>query len=128
LREGALHELARLLRRERRYREAAQAWRELLGTGQGRSRAARDAVEALAIHHEHRERDLPTARELAVRSLRSEDDLRRREAVRHRLARLDRKLASRRALGEPERPPLLDGSIGGESPSFRTSERSRDAG
>jgi hypothetical protein len=108
VREDALHELARLLRRGRRHREAAQAWRELLGMGQGRSRAARDAIEALAIHHEHRDRDLATARDLALRSLRAEDSLRRREAVRYRLARLERKIAARGSRGRLEMPRLLD--------------------
>ena len=54
------------------------------------------AVEALAIHLEHRDRDLETARDLAMFALkeRSEEgrDDRRAEGYRHRLARLERKL------------------------------------
>ena len=94
LREEALHGLALLLRRQRRFAEAARAWRDLVALGHGRSRTAREAVEALAIHHEHRDRDLAAARALALKALHSADDLRRREAVRHRLARIDRKIAS----------------------------------
>jgi maltooligosyltrehalose synthase len=54
------------------------------------------AVEALAIHHEHRERDLASAREMALFALR-EGDARRAEGIRHRIARLERKLAGRAA-------------------------------
>jgi hypothetical protein len=50
------------------------------------------AVEALAIHHEHRERDFAGARELALTSLEDATE-RRAGSVRHRIARLDRKLA-----------------------------------
>jgi uncharacterized protein YprB with RNaseH-like and TPR domain len=92
-REDARHALARLLRRARRFREAAAVWRDVVAHGVGRSEAVRDAVEALAVHHEHRERDLAQARSLALRALQSERDSRRRAAVTYRLARLDRKLA-----------------------------------
>ena len=51
------------------------------------------AVEALAIHQEHRERDLTAARELALFALDEGVDGRRADSYRHRLARLDRKLA-----------------------------------
>jgi len=101
VREDAMHQLALLLRRQRRHDEAARVWQDLLAFGHGVSAAAREAVEALAIHHEHRARDLQRARELAARALQAERDPRRRDAVRHRLARLDRKLADLR------RPPAL---------------------
>jgi tetratricopeptide (TPR) repeat protein len=109
-REEALHGLALLLRRQRRFGEAAATWRDLLALGHGRSRAAREAVEALAVHHEHRECDLAVAREFAMRALRSGDDLRHREAVRHRLARIDRKIDRKIASRGSRRPspaPLL---------------------
>ena len=51
------------------------------------------AVEALAIHQEHRAKDLAGARELALTSL--DECAARPESVRHRLARLDRKLAKK---------------------------------
>ena len=53
------------------------------------------ATEALAVHHEHRERDLEGARELALRLL-DDETFEERGRARHRLARLDRKLAARR--------------------------------
>jgi len=53
------------------------------------------AVEALAIHREHRERDYEGARELTLQLLEMEDAGLgvRADARRHRLARLERKLA-----------------------------------
>jgi hypothetical protein len=51
------------------------------------------AVEALAIHHEHRARDLAGARELALAAL--DEAGARSDAVRYRLARLDRKLSKK---------------------------------
>ena len=104
--EEAWHRLAKLLRRQRRFEEAALAWRELLSLGRRGSMAAREAVHALAVHHEHRIGDLARARALALRALASEVDSRRRDAVRHRLARLDRKLACQPAT-IPLAAPLL---------------------
>ncbi len=88
-------------RRERRFAEAADAWRAILTlTGSRASRrwpqaaALRQiAVEALAIHHEHRDRNLHTARELAQSGLEEGPDTRRADGYRHRLARLERKIA-----------------------------------
>jgi hypothetical protein len=54
---------------------------------------AREATEALAIHHEHRLRDLPAARTFALQSLESGPGRAWTESVRHRLARLERKIA-----------------------------------
>jgi hypothetical protein len=53
---------------------------------------AREATEALAIHHEHRIRDLDRARAFALRSLEALPAPARVRAVQHRLARLERKL------------------------------------
>lgn len=103
-REDALHAYALLLRRSRRHREAAAVWQRLLAEGIGRTAAVREAVEALAVHHEHRERDLARAKGLALRALSTERDPRRQEAVRYRLARLERKLARSRP---PETQPSL---------------------
>ncbi|MGE3841746.1 MAG: ribonuclease H-like domain-containing protein [Vicinamibacterales bacterium] len=95
LREQSLHALARLLRRLRRFREAALVWQQLLDVGTGRTPAVKEAVDALAVHHEHRERDLLRAKTLALRALQQERDPRKRDRVSYRLARLDRKLADR---------------------------------
>lgn len=104
-REQALVSLARLLRRQRRFGEAAEAWRAIVRGAIGRSPAVREAIEALAIHHEHRDRNLQAARALALEALAAERDARRRDAVAWRLARLDRKLARSAAASHPR---LLD--------------------
>ncbi len=99
----ALRSLALLERRERRFEVAAACWRRLLEVRACPPHLAREAAEALAIHAEHRARDLTAARSFALRSL---DVSARRgwnDAVRHRLARLDRKLS-----GEPGQAPLMD--------------------
>lgn len=96
----ALYRLAVRLRRDRRFADAAAAWRELIELTEPRAmrrgqlgELRKVAVEALAIHQEHREKDLIGARELALASL--EESGVRAENVRHRLARLDRKLSKR---------------------------------
>ena len=101
IRAEALFHLAVRLRRDRRFIEAAEIWHELLEFTAPRSmrfgrlaELRRVAVEALAIHREHRAKDLAGARELAFASL-EESAGRRAEGVRHRIARLDRKLARR---------------------------------
>jgi uncharacterized protein YprB with RNaseH-like and TPR domain len=89
----ALRALAVLDRRSRRYDDAAAAWRRLLALRACPPRFMQEASEALAVHHEHRERDLHLARDLAQKSLRFATSGSRATAVRHRLTRLDRKLA-----------------------------------
>jgi uncharacterized protein YprB with RNaseH-like and TPR domain len=102
VRGEALSRLAIACRRARRFAEAADHWRAIVAMTEPRSVRRRGAlgelrhcaVEALAIHHEHRDRDLMSARELALFAL-EEGDASRADAVRHRLARLDRKIARR---------------------------------
>ena len=96
--DSALHadawrSYAVLSRRQRRYREAAEAWRSVLALPDCPPAIAREALEALAVHHEHRVRDISAARTFALQSLSCESTASRREATRHRLTRLDRKLA-----------------------------------
>ena len=91
----ALRAYALLLRRGRRYDAAADAWSRLLELPQCPPIMAREASEALAVHHEHRARDLEQARRFAVQSLQFEISEGRQAAIRHRLARIDRKI------GEP---------------------------
>jgi hypothetical protein len=100
VRAEALYRLGVRLRRERRFEEAASMWRELIELTEPRSvrrgllgDLRQVAVEALAIHQEHRAKDLAGARELALTSL--EESAGRTEKVRHRLDRLDRKLAKK---------------------------------
>jgi uncharacterized protein len=104
IRAEALYRLALWHRRERRFAEAAAIWRDVLELTEPRGvrrmigmRALRRfAAEALAVHHEHRDRDLDSARELALFALEeAEADGRVADGVRHRLARLDRKIAKK---------------------------------
>jgi uncharacterized protein YprB with RNaseH-like and TPR domain len=95
LRADALRASAILLRRLRRYQEAAAAWRELLGMRGCPPGYGREATEALAVHHEHRVRDLEAARGFALQALPLQATAARQEAVKYRLARIDRKLGAR---------------------------------
>jgi hypothetical protein len=92
----ALRGLAALLRRARDYQHAAACWRRLIDLDECPSAVAREAAEALAIHHEHRVRDLEAARQFALRSLKETERTPRWVAgVRYRMARIDRKLSGR---------------------------------
>jgi DNA polymerase III epsilon subunit-like protein len=101
VRGEALYRLGLRLRRDRRFDEAAAVWHDVLRLTEPRHVRRRlaglrkFATEALAIHHEHRDGDLTTARELALFALQETDDD-AAEGLRHRLARLDRKLAKKR--------------------------------
>jgi uncharacterized protein YprB with RNaseH-like and TPR domain len=93
VRRQALARLAYILRREARFDEAADAWHRVLSLAEPESYDAleRRAVEALAIHHEHRARDLASARRYA-QALRSAVTGQARADADHRLVRIDRKL------------------------------------
>ena len=76
IRAEALYRLGVRLRRDRRFVDAAAIWRELIEFTAPRSMRRgllgdlrQVAVEALAIHQEHRAKDLAGARELALASL-----------------------------------------------------------
>ena len=98
----ALYRLALRHRRERRFEQAAAIWRQVIELTEprgvrrvaGLAELRQFAAEALAIHHEHRDRDLESAREIALFAL-EEAAGRRAEGVRHRLARIDRKIAKK---------------------------------
>jgi uncharacterized protein YprB with RNaseH-like and TPR domain len=90
----AMHAYAAICRRERRYAEAAGAWRSLLELRRCPPRLVRSAAEALAVHHEHRLRDPHAARAFALRSAPLQGTASRQQALQHRLARLDRKLVA----------------------------------
>jgi hypothetical protein len=103
IRSEGLYRLGLKCRRERRFQEAAEAWRAIVNLTEthafgrtGAGTALRQfALEALAIHHEHRDRDLHAARELALFALEEGTTERRADGYRHRLARLDRKLTKK---------------------------------
>jgi hypothetical protein len=91
----ALRAYAVVSRRLREYDDAAAAWRRVLGLPICPRPVEREASEALAVHLEHRRRDLVSARDFALRLLREDGTVARRQAAEYRLARLDRKLESR---------------------------------
>ena len=98
-RADALCRLGIRLRRDRRFADAAAVWRELIEFTDPRAMRRgvlgdlrQVAIEAMAIHQEHRAKDLAGARELAMAAL-EECDTRAEGSVRHRLARIDRKLS-----------------------------------
>jgi len=91
----ALRGLAITLRRLREHHEAAACWRRLIEMDDCPHAVAREAAEALAIHHEHRVRDLDTARSFALKGLDLQRTPRWAESVRYRVARIERKLSGR---------------------------------
>jgi len=122
----ALRALALLHRRARRHEEAARCWRQLLEAPACPASFAREANEALAIHHEHRVRDLVGAKTFALRSLTGEGNGKNGEgwndAVRHRLQRLERKMAAGPPSGRPLFPSWpLPPSCGSRTSAPRTS-------
>jgi hypothetical protein len=95
VRREALACLAVRLRRDADYDAAAGAWRGVLDLSESThgelSPLDRIAAEALAVHHEHRARDLESARRYAE-ALGSHARGRRAEDVGKRLSRIERKL------------------------------------
>jgi uncharacterized protein YprB with RNaseH-like and TPR domain len=117
VRAEAFLRLAWKCRRERRHGDAADACRailELTGSAGSVGIARRYALETLAIHHEHRERDLEAAREFAIAALEADERPRWRKDVQYRLARLERKLASVHENGGPAAAPLLSDKTRGD--------------
>lgn len=102
-RAEALRALAVACRRAREHAEAAAAWQAILDLRGAPASIVREAGEALAVHHEHRLRDPLSARTFALKSLRLPVTPTRREALEHRLTRLNRKLGER----EPEMAALF---------------------
>ena len=94
----ALRALAVAYRRARRYDDAARCWSALIDCGCPGG-FEREAVEALAIHHEHRRRDLESARLFALKNMAGTGAARERwrDTARRRLARIERKIARRDA-------------------------------
>ena len=96
-RADALSRLAISLRKERRYEDAAAVWRRIVDGRPPRARTLlpleRLAMEALAVHHEHREKDL----ELAKKFAEALNDENGDEGIRRRLSRLERKMSERQS-------------------------------
>ena len=98
VRAEALRRLALCRRRAGRMGEAAAAWQELLSVPACPSLLRREAREALAIHHEHRSRDLLRARLFVLDVLSDGIASRTRAAAEYRLQRIERKLGAREAM------------------------------
>jgi hypothetical protein len=90
----ALHALALAYRRARRFDDAAKCWTTLIDAGCPTT-VEREAIEALAIHHEHRRRDLEAARVFAVQNV-----ARARKGAQRRLDRIERKIGEAGRAGE----------------------------
>jgi hypothetical protein len=95
--------LALLERRARRHDRAAVHWRRVLDCMGCPGHLVREATEALAIHHEHRLRDLETAQAFALQHASEATHAASVAAARLRLARIQRKLAGRSAPLEASR-------------------------
>jgi uncharacterized protein YprB with RNaseH-like and TPR domain len=94
IKTDALRALACAARRACRYEDAAALWRQVLDVTGCPQRHAREATAALAIHHEHRSRDLAAAKAFAQLSLDTGMRPAWNNAVRHRLARIERKMTA----------------------------------
>lgn len=99
LQADGLRRLAWVRRRSGRIHEAADAWNRLAALPRCPAAFRREAKEALAIYHEHRSRDLGTARSCVLDVLNDGPFGRRREAAEHRLRRLERKISVRKEGG-----------------------------
>jgi uncharacterized protein YprB with RNaseH-like and TPR domain len=109
-RAEALHWLAIHHRRARRFAQAAQTWQQMLEINGLEPELRREGLEALAIHAEHRAKDIGAARRFALGALDVSRGSRHAPEVEHRLGRLQRKMSSqppRAAAGlGPMQPPL----------------------
>lgn len=106
LRCRALERQAVLLRRQRRFADAARVWLQLLdGAHRPFNAIERRAAEALAIHHEHRACDLDAAR-MYAEAVRAQASGRRMAEVEHRIGRISRK--QERQEGDPQAALLLE--------------------
>jgi hypothetical protein len=92
VRAEALRRLALLRRRAGRTSDAAEAWKEIVTVAGCPAALRREAREALAIHHEHRSRDLQTARTLVLDALAENPAPHWRGRAEYRLKRLEMKL------------------------------------
>jgi uncharacterized protein YprB with RNaseH-like and TPR domain len=100
-RAEALRAHATLCRRLRRYEAAASSWRRILELRACSAAIVREATEALAVHHEQRERDLTAATTYPLRSRQQQATAARQPAVQYRLARLERKIGTQPAIDRP---------------------------
>ena len=112
LRGDTLAGLARLLRSQRRYDEAAACWTEITSVRGVRAGLRLEATEALAVHFEHRRCDLERAHSYAERAKHAEAS--RPDAGRTGATRLERRLdrLRRKVVWSPSRERGRQGLAG----------------
>jgi tetratricopeptide (TPR) repeat protein len=107
VRARSLERLALLMRRGRRFDEAAGAWQRIVERARRPfSAIERRAAEALAIHHEHRAHDVESAQKYAE-VLRGHTKGRHLVDANHRLGRLAKKREQEKQKGDLAVAPLL---------------------
>ena len=89
----ALYRVALARRRQRRHADAAGLWQDLLALGRPPGRYEREALRALAVHHEHRVKDAERALTFARLAYREARTTYRRRDGQRRVMRLERRLA-----------------------------------
>ena len=95
VRAEALYRLALACRRQRRHSDAARYWQALVDLGRRPAGGfEREALRALAVHHEHRLKDTDGALHFARRAHAVEYRAGRRREVERRLTRLERRVAN----------------------------------
>ena len=107
VRAESLYRLALACRRQHRHGDAARYWQALIDLGRRPGGVfEREALRALAVHHEHRLKDTDGALDFARRAYAVEYTAGRRRDVERRLTRLERRLANQaaKAASSPGRP------------------------
>ena len=95
VRAEALYRVASARRRQRRHVEAARVWQSLLDLGRTPGPFEREALRALAVHHEHRLKNTGRALTFARRAYAEARTAASRREVQKRLTRLERRVADR---------------------------------
>ena len=91
VRAQALYRVASARRHQRRHVDAARAWQALLDLGRTPGPLEREALRALAVHHEHRLKDTGRALTFARRAFAEARTTAGRREVQKRLTRLERR-------------------------------------
>ena len=88
----ALYRVALARRRQRRHADAARVWQSLIDLGRTPGLFEREALRALAVHHEHRLKDTGRALMFARRAHSEARTAAGRREVQKRVTRLERRL------------------------------------
>ena len=95
VRAEALYRVASARRRQRRHVDAARVWQSLVDLGRTPGMFEREALRALAVHHEHRLKDTGRALSFARRAHAEARTAAARRDVQKRVTRLERRLDPR---------------------------------